>query len=262
MYPADRRARIMDLVNKNRNMTVCELSRIFAVSRPTIRRDIQELEKQDLVETSYGCVTAKAERFPESSFAARSEAYQREKAIIAELAIQMIDEGDCILLDAGTTITELAKKLAGTQKRVTVVTTAVNIACMVEQNKSITTVLIGGILRDTTHSLIGKLAEGALDEIHIAKAFISAGGISRQTGLSNYHMLEAELKRKIVDVAEKVILLADHSKFGKKTTVTFASLEDIDALISDNVPEDYVALLHEMGIEVITPPRRQSRELE
>lgn len=255
LYPADRRARILDLVKKKGSVTVCELSRTFGVSAPTVRRDIRALEEQGLVEGSYGCVVSKTAVSSESSFAVRSETHQREKAIIAELALQMIEEGDCILLDAGTTVATLAQRLAETRKKATVVTTAVNIARILEQNEFFTVVLTGGILRDSTHSLIGELAKRSLDEIHIAKAFISAGGVSRKAGLSNYNILEAEVKRKIVDVAGTVILLADHSKFGKRTTVTFASLEDIDVLVSDDVPEEYASLLRGIGVQVVTPPK-------
>lgn len=246
---------MLEALFENRTLSIDELAEMFSVSKPTVRRDLRALEEQGKIDTAYGCASARLDRVGESSFSARAVSFQAEKAAIAEAAVEMINEGDCILLDAGSTIAELAKRIAVLPKAITVVTTAVNIACMIEPNKHVTTVLTGGIVRDTTHSLLGEPASRTLDQIHIGKAFIGAAGISEDAGISNFNMMEAELKRKIVNTSGSVILLADRSKFGRKATVSFANISDVDILITDSIPSEYSALFLEMGTEVIITSR-------
>lgn len=245
---------MLQMLLDNRTLSVDQLSEMFGVSKPTVRRDLKVLEEQGKIDTAYGCASARVDRPTEPLFSTRAVSLQAEKAAIARAAVEMIDEGDCVLLDAGTTVTELAKLIATFPKAITVVTTAVNIACLVAPNKHVTAVLLGGILRDVNHSLLGGVAEKVLEQIHIGKAFVGAAGISEDGGVTNFNMMEAELRRKVVNLSESFVLLADHSKFGRKATVSFADISDVDVLISDSVPTEYAALLEEMGTKVILAP--------
>ncbi len=254
LYPADRRAKMLQALLENKTLSVEQLAEMFGVSKPTVRRDLKVLEEQGKIDTSYGCASARVDRPTEPLFSTRAVSLQAEKGAIARAAVEMIDEGDCVLLDAGTTVTKLAKLIADSNKSITVVTTAVNIACLVAPNKYVTTVLLGGILRDPNHSLIGEVAAKTLEQIHIRKAFVGAAGISKDAGITNFNMMEAELRRKIVTLSESFILLADHSKFGRKATVSFADISDVDVLISDSIPREYAALFEEMGTRLILAP--------
>lgn len=253
MYPTDRRMQILQLVNERQLVSINELCDIFETSKSTIRRDLQHLEQKSLLETSYGCAKATKISAIDPSFLSRSNIHLQEKSSIAELALDLIQEGECILLDGGTTVTELAKKLPTLNKQITVVCTAINIASLLEHNHHLTVVLTGGILRDTSRSLIGDLAKDALEQLHISKAFIGAGGVTKETGLTNYHLLEAEVKKKIIAISNQVIVLADHSKFGIRATVAFASLNEIDTIITDDgISDHFVSEFASLGINLLT----------
>jgi len=251
IYPAERQEKILEVLRKQGLVSVDELSQVFAVSRSTIRRDLNDLESQGYLKTHYGGASLEEDRQP--SFKQREVSGQKKKMAIAEKALELVKPQDCLLMDAGTTVAEFAYLI---EERInyplTVMATALNIVQILERNKNISKIITGGIYRDGTRSLIGHLTEIAFEQIRIDKAFIGAGGIDLNYGLSNFNPFEAQTRKKMLEASDEVIVLCDSSKFGKKALVSIAPLKEIDLIITDNdISPYYKKELEKIGIKVL-----------
>lgn len=251
MYPAERHQKIIEILRKKGRVNVEQLSSEFNMSRSTIRRDLNDLEKQGLVKTHYGGACFIEDHQP--SFFQRESSGQKSKQAIAQKALSLINQDECLLIDAGTTLTEFAFQLnQQVEFPLTVMSTALNIIQALEKNKNIYKIVAGGIFRDSNRSLVGHLTEIAFDQIRIDKAFIGAGGIDLSYGLSNFNPNEAQTRKKMIEEAGQVIILTDSSKFGKRALVSIAPLEDIDIIVTDNnISHFYRQELVSKGIKII-----------
>lgn len=250
MYSEERKMKILEYINKKSRASVQELSSIFDVSESTIRRDLQELEDAKLLRRTHGgAVSLQSVNF-EPTFQEKEDKFRLEKEAIAARAVEFVQEGDTILLDSGTTILHLAKKLKKFS-RLTIVTNALNFAQEFQDVQGIDVVLLGGMLRKETLALVGPLAEQSLSKLRVDKAFIATNGIDGVEGLTTPNMIEAATKRKMIKTAKQVILLTDHSKVGKVAFAKFADLKEIDkCIIDDAVSENFIQELARIGIDV------------
>jgi len=250
MYQIERKRKIIEIIEKNQHVDVHALNMVFQVSESTIRRDLKELEEEHLLKRTHGGAIALQTVNYEPTFSEKEISNSELKKAIAEKAIELIEEGDVILLDSGTTMLFLAKGLKCFQK-LTVVTNAISIAQELQTHEGIEVILLGGSLRKGILSLVGPFTEQILSLIHVDKAFIATNGIHAEEGLSTPNVDEASIKRKMIASAKKTILLADSSKIGVVKLVKFATLYDVDQFITDSGIEDsYVSEIKRNGIEL------------
>lgn len=236
MFAEERQIRILELVNRNGKVAVLELSETLGVSPVTIRRDLERLEEEgSLYRTHGGALSLEMggrETAHERSFSEKEEAFAAEKQRIAEAAASMVEDGDSLLLTPGTTNMLLAGKLKGKQG-LSVVTNAANIASSVAGQTDWNVILTGGKIRPQSYALVGPLAEECLDKIRADKLFLGIDGLDFQTGLTTPSLEEASINRKMISLAKQVIVVTDHSKFGKAAFSRIAELRAVHTLITD-----------------------------
>jgi len=182
----------------------------------------------------------------------KEDKFLKEKEAIAKKAVEFINEGDTLLLDSGTTVFHLVKELKRFNK-LTVVTNSLLFAQELQDRKGIDVIIIGGFLRKETLALVGPLAEQSLNKMKVDIAFIGTNGLDLVEGITTPNLVEAETKRKMIQSAKQVILLADHSKLGKVAFAKVAELSEINKLVIDReVSESVINSLKNLGIDVYT----------
>lgn len=250
MFPEERRTVILSILNEAGRCRVIDLARKLAVSEVTVRQDLDVLEKQGLLSRTHGGAILIAKRGYERSFNIEESAFQEEKARIGQAAAGLVSDGETIILDVGTTVTEIARNLQ-MRKGLTVVTNALNIAMLLEKAPEITVLVTGGTLRSKQHSLVNPFGQFILERIQVDVAFIGVNGVEAEHGVTNVNMAEAEMKTLFLKAARRRILVADSSKIGNVALAKVADLRDIDLLITDEQadPEE-VARLVEKGLDI------------
>lgn len=185
----------------------------------------------------------------EPSLAEKVDQYQIEKAAIAALAVRFVEQGDTIFLDAGSTTRQIARELRD-RRGVIVVTNALNIAWELASSH-LELVLTGGQLRPGILSQVGPLADQTIASLHVDKLFLAANGIDIEKGVTTPSLIEAQTKRTMVGRATQVILVADHSKFGRVTFSRICGLEQVhDVITDDRLPARTVNAIAQLGVEV------------
>jgi DeoR family fructose operon transcriptional repressor len=250
LYEEERKSGIAEYIHKNSRASVEELSEKFNVSKSTIRRDLQELEDVKLLKRTHGGAVSLEMVSFESAFTEREDKYAREKELIAKRAAELIQDGDTIILDAGTTTQLLAREIKGFSG-LTVVTNSLMIAYELQNTPNIEVMVTGGKLRPDTLSLVGPLTEEALKHIRVNICFVATNALDIAEGLTTPMITEATAKRKMMEIAKQVILLADHTKIGKVSFAKFADLTEIDQyIVDDGISEEMLEALEKMDITV------------
>ena len=253
MFGEERKAKILEYVQQRSSATVQEISNKFNVSESTVRRDLQELEEaKQLRRTHGGAVSLQVVNF-EPTFREKEEKLLNEKSAIAWKALAFIQDGDTILMDSGTTTLQLAilLKQATAFTKLTVVTNSLLIAQELQNAQGIDVIAVGGSLRRETLAFVGPIAEQSLNFIRADKAFVATNAFDVAEGLTTPNLIEAATKRKMIEVAKQVILLADHSKFGKIAFAKVVEVAALDILICDSaVPESVVNELKRLDLDV------------
>lgn len=250
MLAAERRVSIARRVEQFGSVRVSELASTFGVTEETIRRDLEELEREGILRRTYGgAVRANGTGF-ELSFAQREEKNRELKERIARAAAALVEEGDTIALDASTTALRFARLLP--QGRYTVLTNSVQVVLELAHRPGVTVMSTGGTLRETALSFVGPLAERAVQEYHVDKVFLSCKGVTLEHGLTDSNELEVMLKKRMVGAAREVIALIDSTKFGYVGFATIAPVGAVHKLVTDSgIPPEIRQALEEQGIEVI-----------
>jgi DeoR family transcriptional regulator of aga operon len=250
MFPVERRNRIMAILQREGRCLVGDLARKLNVSEVTIRQDLDVLADRGLLGRTHGGAVLKSKFGLEQPFQIVATAFQAEKQRIAQAAAALLAPGDTVILDVGTTVTEVANQLREA-KALTVFTNGLNIATILEDNPDITTIVTGGTLRAKQHSLVNPYAGLILDKINVDLAVLGASGIAAGQGITNVNIAEAELKALFIKVAQRRVVVADSSKIGKVSLAKVADLDRIDLLITDRAADaDEVKALREAGLEV------------
>ena len=217
-----------------------ELEKFFPdISSMTLRRDLKRLEELgDVVLTKGGAKSiSHLSRIKEERYSKRSLENTAEKNTIAEKAVGFAEEGRSIFLDSGTTVMCLARLLESQKLFITTGAPNISLECVKNPNAVIN--LIGGNLNRDNLSLSGISALDFLGNINIDTAFIATSGFSAKNGFTCGNYDEAQIKKKVISNANRVIVMMDSSKIGKSMPFTFARLDEIDVLITDNAPEDF-----------------------
>ena len=251
MLGSERKQQIIQLVERQGSVTVSDLCRKFDVSEMTIRRDLVELEAQGLLRRVRGGAVSSRGRSFEPPLLLRSGEHQAEKERIGRAAAALVQSGDSIALDVGTTTFEVARSLEG-KENLTIITPSLPIATLLASRAGIRLILTGGIVRTGEHSLIGHLAERAFSEFRVDKLFLGVGGVDLQAGLTEYNLEDALVKRAMLAAAKERILVVDASKFGRVAFASVGSLDAIDRVVTDtSVAPEIVERLRQLDIEVI-----------
>lgn len=250
MFLEERRGKIMTILSRHGRCLVSDLAQDLKVSEVTIRQDLDALEQEGLLRRTHGGAILNSQIGLERPFQIVETSYKSEKERIATAAAGLIAPGDTVILDVGTTVTELAKKLTSF-KDLTVFTNALNIAAILEVNPEITTIVTGGALRAKQHSLVNPYAELIIKRIHADIAFIGISGIHPERGLTNVNIAEAEMKSLFIKNSHRSIVLADSSKIGKIALAKVADISEVDLLITDKQADPAeVSLLQKEGLEL------------
>jgi DeoR family fructose operon transcriptional repressor len=249
MFAEERKREILRLLNINGKVRNLELAQKFAVSEPTIRKDISELEEQNLLIRTHGGAMVIDEGEWEPTFVEKSDRFQDEKRTIGALAAMMVKDHDVVILDAGTTTVEIAKQIR--VKAFTVITNALDVANVLEDNPNCEIIMTGGMMRWKTHALVGPLADKNLQSLSADIAFIGTNGISKD-GFSTPNLIEAETKSTMIKRARRKFIVSDHNKFGHISLAYFADLKMVDGIITDQAPtKEFIELLEKSGVDLI-----------
>jgi DeoR/GlpR family transcriptional regulator of sugar metabolism len=251
LFRQERLDQILAAVQEEGRVSVTKLSERFNVSAMTIRNDLASLEQQGLLLRTRGGAMIKPESSLEPAFVLRKELHATAKERIGEAAASLIRDGDSIVLDASTTALQVAHHLKD-RHELTVVTNGLFIALELVDAQGVTVVMPGGTLRTASTSLIGNLGACILDRYHVQKGIFGSHGFTLQEGLTDVNQYEVELKRLMVERSKEVIAVVDSSKWGQVAFATFASVDQIDQIISDEAaPAEMVEALRSRGIQVM-----------
>lgn len=251
MLPQQRRQKIFELIREDGHAKVLDLSKIFKVTEVTIRQDLEKLEEEELIVREHGGAYLKDIGYNVRNVELLSKENMVEKEAIAKKAIGFINDGDTIILDSGSTITEIAKLIIGF-KNLTVITNALNIAFILGADPEINLILTGGEFKAPTLSLTGQKAADSLEGLHVDKLFLATAGITLKSGLTYPSISDICVKRAMIESSNIVYLVADSSKIGKSSFASLGALSLTDYLITDSkINEEYVDLFNRNEIKLI-----------
>lgn len=249
MLAAERREKILRLINKNKIVKVSNLTKKFEVTEETIRRDLEKLEKQGLLKKVYGGAVL-PKKSEEPAYKKRKVKHLKEKKAIASKTVDFINDGDAIIIDLGTTTLEVAKLLSE-KENLTVFTNSMKIALEINLNNN-TVFMLGGKLRKGELSVSGFLTENNLKHFNVDKSIIGVGGVTLDNGITDYHVEESQNRKLMVQLAETAIAVTDHSKFGVKALTHVCDFNDLDILITDDkINKNLVNEINEKNINII-----------
>jgi DeoR family fructose operon transcriptional repressor len=248
MFSEQRQQRILEILRTEQFVRVSELSRVLNSSVASIRRDLQALEAASLLRRTHGGAANHLMTGFELSLAQKEDRFESEKAAIALLAASLVEDGETVMLDAGSTTLQIAKQLK--HRNIKIVTNAVNIAQELSSSHA-EVIVTGGMLRLNTLAMVGPIAVATLAGLYVDKLFLATTGLDLKRGLTSPNVTEAHTKRAMLDSAAEVILVTDHSKIGRIAFTQVCSLERINCLITDaGAPIEFIQDLDKLGVKV------------
>ncbi len=231
-------------------VNVVDLNKELKVSTVTIRKDLKLLEEKNLLFRTHGGATVHNPYTIDRSVNEKEKLQASEKTRIGIMAASTIIPNDSIVIASGTTVLALAKQIQP-QENLTVITSALNVAMELLKHPSIELIQLGGVLRRNSFSVAGPYAQTILADFFCSKLFLGVDGIDLEFGLTTTSVMEAHLNRQMIAICQKVIVLTDSTKFGKKGLGRICGLEEVDQIITDSgIPEHFVSALEGMGITV------------
>jgi DeoR/GlpR family transcriptional regulator of sugar metabolism len=246
----ERKKTILETLEKEERVQVKVLANFLQVSDETIRRDLDRLEKDGIVKKVYGGAIKSAVHQWELPFDQKKTMNKMEKRAICQTASSLVEDGDIIMIGNGTTPLDMVQYLA--EKDITLITHSVPVMLLAMEGFNGRVIFVGGEFERNQQYTSGPLSERTLELMKANKAFIAAGGISVGNGITDYDITGSSISRKMMERAEEVIILADHTKFGKTTFAHMCSLTDVSMIITDNhCYEDWKKILAEKNIELI-----------
>lgn len=249
----ERLGKVRDYIQARGEVSVSELQSLYqGYSSMTIWRDLKQLEEQGCIRRVHGGVLSvqSASFQVEGVYSKRARENTREKIAIAKAAVALIEPGHAVYLDAGSTLMAVANHIGN--ERYTIVTSGANIAIELSQRHTCDVLLTGGQISENTLSCSGVQAEQFISSINIDLAIVAPSGFSLKNGFTSGSQSESQLKRAVIAKAARVVLLMDSSKIGRSLPFTFATLADIDVLITESsLPPDVAQSAREQGVEVI-----------
>lgn len=251
MLPNQRREKIFEMIKEDGSAKVVELARIFKVTEVTIRQDLEKLETEGVIVKEHGGAFLKNVEDQVRNITLVHQENMDKKEMIAQKCLEFIESGDTIILDSGSTTTEIAKKLKGL-KNLTVITNALNIALLLGSEPGIEVIMTGGEFKPPTLSLTGQKAADFFKGLNVQKLFLATAGISLKSGLTYPSISDIVVKKAMIDAAETTYLVADSTKIGKSALASLGALSLIDYIITDDgIEEKHKQVFKDNDIEVI-----------
>jgi len=253
MIPIERKEKILKILKKEKLCKISDLSKNLDISKMTVHRILNELEREELVRKIHGGVRLDESSSAKLMFEIRMNVNFSQKKEIAKKALKFVKEGDILFLDSSTTCFILAKELSVQDfKNITLITNSPFISYELSDTTNLDIISTGGHLDIRTKGFVGSLTINSLNQVHIDTAFISSGGISLNEGITSSFPFIVEVRKKVIQKADKVILIADSTRFANTDLLTIASLDLLDFIISDsqldqNIVKDY----QKKGIKII-----------
>jgi DeoR family transcriptional regulator of aga operon len=246
----ERRRAILEIVNREGRVLVLELAKRFETSQVTVRKDLEALHAHRLIHRTHGgALPARDGALEDPTLREKEKLRHQEKVRIAGAAAAMVQEGQVIILDSGTTTTEIARALR-TFRKLTIVTNAVNIAAELS-GTAVDVILTGGTLRKNSFSLVGPIAEETLHRLNADLLFLGVDGFDVHYGLSTPNLLEAKVNKVMVEVAKHTVAVCDSSKFGRRSLSLIVPPSALHEVVTDRgVPKSDLRVLKQVGVEV------------
>ena len=250
MLNEERRRAIVDILRQSKRVLVADLAKEFRTSQITIRKDLEALDKQGLIQRTHGgALPLQTSALLDPTLREKEKLHRKEKGRIAAAAAGMVERGQCVLLDSGTTTTAIARALRGIAG-LTVVTNAINIAVELDGTE-IEVILTGGTLRKNSFSLVGTLAEQTLRQLSADILFLGVDGFDLKAGLFTPNLLEAQVNRAMVEISRKTVAVCDSSKFGRRSLCKIMPATAVHHVITDkNLPRHDLQEMQQSGISV------------
>jgi len=246
----ERRRRICELLREEGRVTVEALATRFGTSQVTIRADLSTLESTGALTRTHGGALSVPDT--DQPLNVKQLRHRAEKLRIAAAAAALIEDGETIVLDSGTTTAEIARRIRTLElESINVITNALNIAALLIDVPSVRLIVPGGFLRRESNSLAGPMAETALASLQANRLYLGADAVDPQLGVMTPHLAEAELNAKMIAISQQVVVVADSSKFMRRNISLIARVEQLHLLITDRAaPAEAVEQLRQRGVEV------------
>ena len=247
----ERQKQILSLLTREKRLSVTEIVKQFSISEATARRDLESLTSQGKAQRVHGGVIAVEQAPPELPILERENEQIDEKIRIGRATASLVADDESLFLGSGTTVVEVARNLRE-HKNLTVITNSLPVLNMLAGIKGITVISLGGMLRESELSFIGHITEQALTEIRVDKVIMGTRGVSLEHGLTNDYLQETLTDRAIMRSGRQVIIVADHTKVNRVSTVLLAPLDSIHTFVTDtNVDQKFVQALKKQRIQVV-----------
>ncbi|MTI87806.1 MAG: DeoR/GlpR transcriptional regulator [Balneolaceae bacterium] len=247
----ERRDKIIQKIQNEGAVKVDQLSEEFNVSTVTIRNDLDFFENKGLIDRTYGGALIRNNVYNDPSIEEKKKINVEEKKRIAEYAAGLVNDGESIILDSGSTTREIALRLKD-KMDLTVMTNALNIGLELAGASGLDTMLTGGVLRDKSYSLVGPEAERTMKNYYFDTLFLGVDGMDVEHGLTTSNPLEAQLNRIMVERANKVIAVTDSSKFGRYSFSCICELDAIDSIVTDTkISPEFEKQLYKRDVKLV-----------
>ncbi|MFL6208633.1 MAG: transcriptional repressor AgaR [Pyrinomonadaceae bacterium] len=251
MLNLERRTKILELIEKHGRVAVGDLSRRFKTSEVTIRNDLKDLHERGLLHRAHGGAVKVATVSVDASLKVKAELHADEKRRIGSAAAALVNDGESIILDSGTTTQQIARQLKH-KKNLQVITNGLNVATELLGAQNIQLLFLGGIVRHNSLSAVGHFAENMLAQLSADKLFLAVDACDMEFGLSTPNLEESQVNQAMVRIAKEKILVADASKFGKRSLSRIVLLDAIDTIVTDrSLPAETQAELRARGLKLI-----------
>jgi DeoR family transcriptional regulator of aga operon len=249
----ERRRRILDLLNSNEHVTVSDLVETFGISAVTIRGDLDALDEKGGLVRSHGGAVRRLNPLQDYPIQVKEILHHGAKVRIAQAAARLIRSDQKIILDSGTTTAEIARQIKQSKfASLTVITNALNIAMELANLPYVSVIMLGGMLRQMSYSLVGPHAEQILSDLNADQVFLGVDGLDPDLGLSTPDVFEAKLNALMIRVSRQVTVVADSSKLGQRSLSVISRVENVHRVITDTkAPADVLRALRARGVEVI-----------
>lgn len=247
----ERRRHILLQIQNHGRVVVQELAQTLGISQITIRKDLEHLQSKGLVQRTHGgALPVLTGALFDPTLHEKETQHSQEKQRIATAAARLVQEGQCVMLDSGTTTTAVAHALRRFT-RLTVITNAINIAADLTGTE-FEVIVVGGTLRKNSFSLVGPLAEDVLDEMHADILFLGVDGFDPEGGLTTPNVLESRVNRSMVQAAKRVVVVCDSTKFGRRSLSRIVPATQVHCVITDRgLSEKNAEILRGEGIDLI-----------
>lgn len=250
MTLSERHEKILKELEESGKVSVQQLSEELSVSEVTIRKDLRMLEDKNLLFRTHGGATRFNPYTSDRHVKEKAKIQANEKEAIAKEAVKVIGDNDSIILASGTTILALAREINPTS-RLNVITSDLNVSLELASREHVEITQLGGQLRPSSSSVVGKYSEHFLENITCGILYLGVDGIDLEFGLTTTNLMEASLNQHCIEVAQYTVVLADSSKFGKRGFSRICTLDEVQHIITDSgVEPETVRMLEENGVQV------------